>query len=171
VIILTPLLMALFYAIHVHYRELAKQLSLENLKGVTKPFRNRVIMPISGVHCGTLVALRYARHLSDDITVIHVSIDQEETEKIQSKWAVWGEGVRLMVLHSPYRLFIEPLLNYIDQIDELRQPGETITIVVPQFVPKHWWTNALHMRTANNLRKALLERENIVITEVPYQVK
>ncbi len=81
-----------------------------------------------------------------------------------------GRGVRLVVLNSPYRLFLEPLLDYIEKIYSTRQPGETITIVIPQFVPKHWWTNFLHMRTAETLRKALLNQENIVITEVPYQV-
>jgi amino acid transporter len=170
VILLTPILMAIFFAIHVHYRNLAKQLSLGNGKKAIRNRRNRVVMPISGVHCGTLAALHYARGISDDITVIHVSIDPQETEKVESKWAEWGEGVRLVVLNSPYRLFLEPLLDYIDKLDLTRQPNETITIVVPQFVPKHWWTNALHMRTAETLRKSLLNRNNIVITEVPYQV-
>jgi amino acid transporter len=170
VILLTPILMGIFYAIHVHYRNLARQLSLDNLIAAPRNRRDRVIMPISGVHRGTLTALHYARRLSDDITVVHVSIDQQESEKVESKWSIWGEGVRLVVLNSPYRLFLEPLLEYIDKLDMTRQPNETITIVVPQFVPRHWWTNMLHMRTAETLRKALLNRNNIVITEVPYQV-
>lgn len=170
VIGLTPLLMAIFYSIHMHYRNLAHQLSLENLKFPVKRTRNRVIMPVSGVHRGTLAALRYAKQLSDDITVIHISIDPEEAKKVESKWAVWGDGVRLVVLNSPYRLFLEPLLDYVEKIYSSRLPGETITIVIPQFIPKHWWTNFLHMRTAETLRKALLNQENIVITEVPYQV-
>jgi len=81
-----------------------------------------------------------------------------------------GEGVRLVVLDSPYRLLIEPLLAYIQQIIAIRQPNETLTIIVPQFVPKHWWANALHAQTALALRMALLFRRGIVITEVPYQV-
>ena len=83
---------------------------------------------------------------------------------------MWGNGVRLVILHSPYRLFIEPLLSYIDCLDEISLPNELITIVVPQFVPKHQIANLLHARTADTLRKALLNRRNIVITEVPYQV-
>jgi hypothetical protein len=81
-----------------------------------------------------------------------------------------GDGVRLVILNSPYRLFLEPLLEYIDKIDVTLRGDETITIVVPQFIPKHWWNNFLHTRTAEILRKVLLQRENIVITEVPYQV-
>ncbi len=91
VIVLTPILMAIFYSIHMHYRNLAHQLSLENLKIPVKRTRNRVIMPVSGVHRGTLAALRYAKQLSDDVTVIHISIDPIELKKVESKWAVWGE--------------------------------------------------------------------------------
>jgi len=105
------------------------------------------------------------------VTAVHISIDQAETEKVKKKWLVWGDGVRLVVLQSPYRLFLEPLLVYIDKLAITQGPNDLITIVVPQFIPKHWWTNFLHTRTAETLRKALLHRENIVITEVPYQVK
>jgi hypothetical protein len=117
-----------------------------------------------------LAALRYAESLSDDITAVHVSIDEEETAKLQQKWETWGNGVRLVILDSPYRLMIEPLLDYIQDLDQQRQPNEMITIVVPQFVPRRFWTNALHMRTADTLRKVLMGQKDIVIVEVPYQV-
>ena len=127
-------------------------------------------MPISGVHRGTLAALRYARALSDDVTAVYVSIDPAETERMQRKWDLWGEGVRLVILSSPYRLLLEPLLAYIEEIATQRQPNETITIVVPQFVPRRWWRNFLHSQTATLLRLALLFKRGIVITDVPYQV-
>jgi amino acid transporter len=170
VIILTPLLVAIFFSIHHHYKNLAKQLSLENRQTRRFISRNRVIMPISGVHSGTLAALQFATSLSDDVTAVHISIDPVETAKVKAKWENWGDGYRLVVLNSPYRLFLEPLLEYIDKISAIQAPNELITIVVPQFVPRHWWTNFLHMRTAESLHKALLHRKNIVITEVPYQV-
>jgi hypothetical protein len=129
-----------------------------------------VILLLGGVHRGSLAALRYARTLSDDITAVYVSIDPNEAAKIQKKWEIWGEGVRLVILDSPYRLFLEPLLEYIEEIDEQRQANEIITVVVPQFVPRHWWTRFLHARTADTLRKVLLNRTEIVITEVPYEV-
>lgn len=171
VVMLTPLLVTGFFAIHHHYKGLAKQLSLENHVVPKRIIRNRVIMPIGGVHNGTLMALKYARTLSMDVTAVHISIDAKETDKIEQKWNHWGDGVRLIVLHSPYREFLEPLLEYIDQITDVTSPNEVITIVVPQFIPKKWWTRFLHTRTAETLRKALLARENIVILEVPYQLQ
>lgn len=170
IIILIPFLVIIFSQIHRHYQRVAVSLSLDNSPARRQFSRNRVIMPISGVHNGTLAALHFARSLSDDITVLHVSIDPIETSKVKAKWEIWGEGCRLVVLDSPYRLFLEPLLEYIDKISAILAPNEIITLVVPQFIPKHWWTSFLHMRTADTLRKALLNRRNIVITEVPYHI-
>ena len=170
VVILIPSLVGIFLMIHQHYKNLASQLTLEKHIPSGRISRLRVIMPVSGMHRGTVAALRYARTLSDDVTAVHVSIDEKETVKLEEKWENWGEGVRLVVLNSPYRLFLEPLLEYIDKVDVTLRGDEAITIVVPQFIPKHWWNNFLHTRTAEMLRKVLLQRDNIVITEVPYQV-
>ncbi|NPV77815.1 MAG: APC family permease [Anaerolineae bacterium] len=170
VIILIPFLVTIFTSIHRHYQNVAKALSLEKFTDKTWVKRHRVIILVGGVHRGSLAGLRYARMLSDDITAVHISIDAEETERIKKKWEKWGEGVRLVILESPYRLFLEPFLEYIDQIDAQRHPNELITIVVPHFVSRRYFSNLLHARTANTLREVLLHRKEIVITEVPYEV-
>lgn len=171
VIILIPILVVIFSNIHKHYQMLAKSLSLDRFGPPPPIARHRVILPISTVHRGTIAALRYAHTLTDDITAVHVSIDHDEALRVEAKWEEWGEGYRLVILESPYRVFVEPLLSYIEEIAAARQPNEIITIVVPQFVPRHWWANALHTQTAVSLRLALLFRKNIVVTDVPYQVE
>ena len=171
VIFSTPALVGVFFAIHRHYQELARNLSLEDYGLPPMGRRNRVILPISGVHRGTLAALRYARSLSDDVTAVHVTLDPAEAERVRGKWETWGEGVRLVILDSPYRLLLEPLLTYIEEILSRRQPNDTVTIVVPQFVPRRWWHNLLHTQTALLLRLALLFRPGLVITDVPYHVE
>ena len=172
VLILIPLLVAIFFTIHHHYKDLASHLTLDKFSGLpARRTRHRVILPVSGIHQGALEALRYAKLLSDDVTAIHVSIDPAETEKVQKKWKIWGEGTRLIILDSPFRLFIEPLLEYIREIVDNRQPNETITIVVPQFIPSKRWHQALHMRTADFLRQELLSKPGVVVTDVPYQVR
>jgi hypothetical protein len=171
VLVLIPMLVFFTSRMHGHYQELAAQLSLDDYLPGVPPRRHRVIVPIASVHQGTLQALRYAQLLSPDITVVHVSIDPADTEKVKRKWEIWGEGVRLEVLESPYRALLEPLLAYIAEIAALRQRDETLTIVVPQFVSKHWWNNLLHTQTATWLRLALLFRPGIIITDVPYQVE
>ena len=170
VVLLVPALVFIFLRIHHHYKDLAKNLSLEAYGTPPRPPRHRVILAIGGVHRGSLAALQYARTLSTDVTAVYVSVDPIEAERVQHKWDEWGEGIRLVVLDSPYRLLIEPLLDYIEEIAASRQPNEVITIVVPQFVPRSWWHNALHTQTALMLRMALLFKPGIVITDVPYQI-
>src|SRR5215208_7246982 len=172
VLIIIPVLVKIFFTIHHHYKDLASHLTLDKFSGLpARHTRHRVIMPVSGIHQGTLEALRYAKLLSDDVTAVHISMDPEETQKVQRKWKTWGEGTRLVILDSPFRLFVEPLLQYLEEIIDKRQPNETITIVVPQFIPSKRWHNALHMRTANVLRQELLSKPGVVVTDVPYQVR
>jgi len=171
VLLLIPTLVVIFLTIHRHYQNLAARLSLRKYAAPPRISRHRVIMLVSGVHQGTLAALRYARLLSDDISAVHVSTNPDEAEKVRQAWEAWGNGVRLVILDSPYRLLLEPLLEYIDQIDARRQPNEIITIVVPQFIPQHWWHNLLHTQAAFLLRIVLLFRPGIVITDVPYQIE
>ena len=171
VLIIIPVLVKLFFTIHGHYKDLAAHLTLDQFRGLpARQTRHRVIMPVSAIHQGTLEALRYAKLLSDDVTAVHVSIEPDEAAKVQKKWKTWGEGTRLIVLDSPFRLLIEPLLEYLEELIDRRQPNETITIVVPQFIPSKRWHNALHMRTADYLRQELLSQPGVVVTDVPYQV-
>ena len=170
IILVIPTLVIIFFGIHNHYKKLADRLSLENFRSTPRILHHRVLVLIAGVHRGSLIALTYARSLAVDVTAVHVSVDEEEAHKVREKWSEYGEGTRLVVLESPYRLLIEPVMQYINALLEGRKPGEMITIVVPQFVPAHWWENLLHNQTALMLRFVLLFKPGLVIVEVPYQV-
>jgi hypothetical protein len=104
VLILIPALVVVFSLIHAHYKDLARRLSLENYGAPARIARHRVILLVSGMHRGTLAALRYALTLSEDITAVHVSMDPAEAEKVKQKWETWGDGLRLVILDSPFRL-------------------------------------------------------------------
>jgi amino acid transporter len=169
IITLIPILVTVFFAIHHHYKALAHKLSLDHYSGI-RVDHQRVVVLIAGVHRGSLAALAYARSLSTDVTAVHVSTDPVESKKVREKWAMYGEGTRLVVLDSPYRLLIEPLLDYIEKLLAIRARNEVLTIVVPQFVPSHWYENLLHNQTASLLRLALLFKPGLVILEVPYLV-
>ena len=171
ILLLIPGLVALFLAIHRHYAQLAISLSLEDYGAPPIVRRHRIVVPVSGVHRGTLAALDYALSISPDVTAVHVSIDPAEADKVREKWERWGNGVRLLIIESPYRVLLEPLLQYVEHLAAHRQPNEIITIVVPQFVPKVWWHNLLHTQTAVLLRLALLFRRGVVVTDVPYQTE
>jgi amino acid transporter len=171
IVLLLPAVVTSFFAIHRHYVHLAQDLSLDNYGQPPPARRHRVIMPVSAIHQGTLEALDYALTLSRDVTAVHISTDPDQTRKLQHKWEGWGKGVRLVVIDSPYRTFLEPFLEYVNELSAILQPNERLTIVVPQFIPKHSWHNLLHTQTAFWLRFVLLNKRGIVITEVPYQVR
>jgi hypothetical protein len=171
VVLLVPILVIGFTAIQRHYTGLARQLSLDNYHSRHRVTRYRVILPISGVHQGSLTGLHFARSFSSDVTALYVSMDPEEAKRIKTKWDVYGEGVRLLVLESPYRLLLEPVLEYIESLSKIIQKDEVILVVVPQFVSRRWWTGILHNQTAFMLRLGLLLRPGVVIIEVPYQVE
>jgi hypothetical protein len=170
IILLVPLLVTTFFSIHRHYHKLAGKLSLDNYQPHQRISRHRIIVLIAGVHRGSLQALSYAESLGPDVTAVHVSIDEKETDKVRQKWNIYGNGTRLVILESPYRQLVEPIIEYINKLLSVQQPNELLTIVVPQFIPSHPWENLLHNQTALLLRSALGSKQGLVVVEVPYQV-
>lgn len=170
VVVLIPIIVAIFLLIHGHYKETAAQLSLDDYGAPPHIRRHRVVVPVAGVHRGVVEALNYARSLSNDVTAVYVETDPVETAKVRAKWNKWGDGVRLVVLASEYRSIIEPLIHYLDRIDA-RQPDDVITVVMPQFLASRWWHNILHNQTALLVRLALIFRRGLVVTDVPYRLK
>ena len=98
----------------------------------------------------------------------HIALDQAEESKLRDRWETWGDGVRLVLIPSPYRALIEPMVGYIRNVAAQRQTGDILTVVVPEFLPEKPWQNILHMQTVFFLRLGLLGLRNIVIIEVPY---
>jgi amino acid transporter len=170
VVVLIPFLVYIFYRIHVHYIHVADQLSLEHPSHQRHIRRHRVIVPIGGVHQGVLLALNYALSLSADVTAVHVAISPEEAASIREKWEKWGSGVRLVVIESPFRDTIGPLIQYIEQIESHQGPDDVLTIVMPHFVSAKWWQTFLHNQTALAIRLAFLFRKSTVVADVPYRL-
>jgi hypothetical protein len=170
IVLLLPALVACFYLIHRHYQTVSGNLSLDDYGQPVSSRRHRILVPVAGIHRGTLQAIDYALSISPDVTAVHISTDASQTEQVQQKWNKWGNGVRLVVIESPYRAFLEPFLDYVDGIHSVLQPNERMTIIVPQFVPERWWHNILHEQTAFWLRFALLSKKGIVVSEVPYLI-
>jgi hypothetical protein len=170
VMVLLPIFAVLLLRIHGHYRRTAQSLSLEAFSSASRPHNPVVVMPIGGVHRGVLKALEFARSLSPDVTAVHVETSSEEGQKVREKWEKWGDGVRLVTLKSPYRSMVSPLLEYLNQVRDERQRDDVITVVLPQFVPAHWWENLLHGQAAWLIRLALLFREEYIVIDVPYHI-
>ncbi len=125
------------------------------------------------MHRGVVRALQYVKTLAGpDVTVraVYVETDPARTARLEERWGQWGLGVPLVVLTSPYRSLLRPFLDYIDKIQS-RDEDQMVTIVVPEFLPRHWWQHILHNQTALIIKAALLFRRNTVVADVPYLLK
>lgn len=171
VFIVVPVFITVFLAIHRHYEHVAAQLSLEAYGGPA-PLRNVVLVLVGDLHRGVVRALAYAKLLSPEARAIYVETDSERTRKLEEKWVTWGNGVPLIVLTSPYRSLLAPLLEYVDRLQKVDESGidTMITIILPEFVPARWWQHLLHNQTALLVKGALLFRKNVVVTDVPYHL-
>ncbi len=171
VVVVIPVLVATFLAMHRHYEEVAETLTLEGLEGPPE-FQHTVLVLVGDVHRGVVRAVQYARTLAPTATVraVYVETDPARTPKLEEKWGMWGLGVPLVVLTSPYRSLLRPLLDYIEHI-QARGEDQMVTIVVPEFLPRHWWQHFLHNQTALLVKGALLFRKNTVVADVPYLLK
>ena len=171
VVVVIPILVATFVIMHRHYAEVAHELSLEGYDGPPK-FQHTVLVLIGDVHRGVVRAVQYARTLAPTAVVraVYVETDPARTSRLEERWGKWGLGVPLIVLTSPYRSLLRPLLDYLDQIQS-RGEDQMVTIVLPEFLPRHWWQHVLHNQTALLVKGALLFRKNTVVADVPYLLK
>jgi amino acid transporter len=170
VVVVVPLLVFMFRAIHKHYVGVAKQLSTEGLEEL-RPIKHAVIVPISGIHRGVVAALQYAKSIAPDrVQAVYVDFDEEATAKLREKWERWGAGVKLVVLPSPYRELTRPLLRYIARL-ERKNSNDVVTVLLPEFVPAKWWQHLLHNQSSLMLKGALLFKEGVIVISVPYHLK
>jgi len=181
VIFLLPICVLFFHAIKSHYAAVADQLSLEGLSpeewgDLASRRRHKVVVPVSGIHRGTLPALRFARSLSKDVTAVMVDVEPEVTAGVRDKWLAWGQDIPLVVLESPYRSTIGPLLDYLADLDR-REPDRGLAVVVlPEFVTATRWHSLLHNQTAQLVKKILVYQrghtaKDRVIIDVPYHLR
>ena len=171
VVLVIPILVASFLAMRRHYEEVALGLSLEGFDSPPE-FQHTVLVLIGDVHRGVVRAIQYARTLAPTAAVraVYVETDPAQTARLEEKWARWGLGVPLVVLTSPYRSLLRPLLDYIDHIQS-RGDDQMVTVVLPEFLPRRWWQHILHNQTALLVKGALLFRRNLVVADVPYLLK
>jgi amino acid transporter len=138
--------------------------------GVSAGRPQTVIVPVERIDRAVLRTIAYARTLSSNATAIHVTDEREEAEELRRLWDESVPDVPLIVVESPYRSLVEPLLAYLEALDRT-QPNQMVTVVLPEFVPKHFWQRFLHNQLSLRLKKALLDRTNTVIVDVPYHLR
>jgi len=176
-LVLIPCLAFFFIKIKAHYTEVAHELTLHGLPPSLRPAPPlRLVIPISGLHRAVIDAVNYARSISDNITVLFIEIEPGGGEQIQAKWEDWFPDLPLVVVPSPYRSIVGPLLEYLDRYDTECNDGQLAAVVLPEIVPAKAWQAFLHNQTALMVKTALLYRRRVrgfqrVIIDVPFHLK
>jgi hypothetical protein len=169
IMLLIPILVVFFRITIAHYNAVAAQLTLTDFVPEVR-HHNAVLVPIGGVQRAVVQAIDYARSLSTDVRALYVDVDQTATEQLRRDWERWGRGVPLVVLASPFRSLMEPLLEYIEELERQR-PGDYVTVVLPEFVPARWWHHLFHNQRALLIKGALLFKPNTIVTSVPFHLE
>lgn len=171
VVVMIPAIVFVFFRIHKHYLAIGKELTLIGQQPQPmQKIKHTVVVPVSGIHQGVLQAIQYALSISSDVRACYVELDSTATERIQEQWETWAPGVPFVVLKSPYRSVIEPLIKYIDDVEEISH-DDMVTVVIPEFVTSKWWHQLLHNHTAIFIRAALMFRQRKVVTSIRYHLK
>jgi len=169
VIAAIPLIVLLLRRINTHYRSVSKQLSLDGYRPA-QALRHHVFVLAPDIHRGVIPALQYARSISEDAKAIHVSIDPSREARVRERWMQWSRGIPLIVLNSPFRSLLDPIVAHVDKLQK-QEPNSLVTIIVPEFVPGGWFPKLLHGQAGLLLTVRLRLRRGVVVVSVPYHIE
>ena len=173
VVVLIPILVSIMLFIRREYDDQERELHVREDIVVEGPHREqRVVIPVNGINRAVIQAVNFGRTMSRDVRAVFVTEDHEHGEAVRERWERQIPGVPLVIVESPYRAVITPVLAYLDVLDQAWPPDKEapITIVVlPEYVARHWWERLLYNQTAKRLKAAILGREHTVIADVPYR--
>ena len=173
VLLLIPVLMAVMLFIKRQYTSSAEQLEVKPDVLIPGPHREeRVIIPVPGINRAVVQAVNVGRSVASDVLAVLVSDNPEEAARVRERWEKQMPEVPLVIVESPYRSIVNPLLAYLDVLDDMWPSDKQAPItfvVIPEFVARSWWERILYNQSANRLRRALLGRPHTVVVNVPYR--
>jgi len=170
VMLLVPILMWLLWGIRSHYQRVEAALQLDRIpEGRERADEPIVIVPIARLDKAARQAIAFGRSVSDDAVAVHITNDPAAADEIRERWPEWAGATDLVVVESPYRALIGPLLAYMDALQK-QDPDRPILVVLSEVVPKHWWENLLHNQTSLRLKLRLFGRRNTIVADVPYHI-
>jgi amino acid transporter len=170
VIIMAPMLIVLMLAIRSHYRSMSRQLDAAADPADDLEPDPIVIVPLARLDRPARRALAFARTISPHATAVHITNDPHTAEQLREDWPSLGGRMELVVVESPYRALVGPLLRYMDALQTLH-PDRPIVVVLADVVPRHWWENLLHNQTSLRLKLRLFGRKNTIVADVPFHLE
>lgn len=170
IFIFLPLVVYVFMRIHRHYCNIADELRIDIKLDKPAHKGNTIVIPVAGITRVVMNTISYAQTMSDHVVALYIGFDDESIRKMEQKWEEWNPGVRLVVIKSRYRSIMGPLKRFIDTVEWKTAETDHITILIPQFITKHWWQNVLHNQTSFMIRAYLINYKDVIVTTVPYHL-
>jgi amino acid transporter len=171
VAVVIPLLVGMMLFINRHYRASAESLAVK-AEGVlpARRRRERAIVPVPGIDRAVVQAVNVARSMADEVRAVIVSESPADALALRDEWDARVPEVPLDIVESPYLALAEPMVAYLDSLDEGVPDGDApVTFVIlPTFVARHWWERPLYNQSTRKLRAALIGRPHTVVVDVPY---
>jgi hypothetical protein len=162
--------MVFLSGIRRHYRNLDERLALERIPaGKEVAAEPIVIVPVARLDRTARQAIAFANSISKNATAVHITNNPESATELRERWPEWAGSTELVVVESPYRALVGPLLRYLDAL-QAQDPGRPVLVVLSEVVPRHWWENLLHNQTALRLKLRLFTRPNTIVADVPYHL-
>jgi amino acid transporter len=168
VVLIIPLIILMLRKIHAHYVAFEREIRYVGHAPLMF-LHHTVVVAVNGITKPVAGALVYATTISEDVRAAYVEVDQDAARELSSEWEEWDIGVELVILPSPYRSVIRPLVDYVKNLTHGGQ-SDLVTVIVPEIVPHKWWEYLLHNKTALYIRTAFLFKPNVVVTAVPYRL-
>ena len=173
VLVLIPILVGIMSFIGRQYDAQEEELRVREDGILPGPHREqRVIIPVNGINRAVVQAVNFGRSVAPDVRAVYVTDDLEKADALRERWERQLPDVPLVIVESPFRAVISPVVAYLDILDQAWPPDKEapVTIVVlPEYIAKHWWDRVLYNQTAKRLKAALVGREHTVIADVPYR--
>lgn len=173
ILIFVPILVFGFHRINQHYEAVGPQLRASKSEPVIPIEGNIILVPVAGITKVVENSLNYAKSLSvGQIIAVHIAFEKEDEKIFEEKWKTWYPDIRLVTLRSQYRSIIQPLSKFVDTIEHKASASNySVTVLIPQFIPKKSWHNVLHNQSSLLIRNFLIYRKNVIVITVPYQLK
>ena len=172
VILLIPIIVFQFIRIHHHYVAFGKELNAasDTCDSIVPNGKNRVIIPVSGLHKGVIQAIRYGQTISTDVEICMVETDSTACDRVRERLKEISPTTKLAILPSPFRSVLMPLIDHIEAVQKM-SPEDFVTVLIPEFVTAKWHHQFLHNQTAFFIRAALVGQKRVIVSSIRYYLK
>jgi amino acid transporter len=169
ILIVVPLLVMAMLMVRREYRDAELELYVKPDVRIGPPSRRqRVVVPIQDMRRDVIQAIKFGFTMADRVVAVHVTDDLEAAARLRERFERQVDGVDLVIVDSPYRELVQPLIRYLE-ISAAKDPSTVTIVLVPERIIRHWWERLLYNQNAHRIRDALTGHPGILVADIPFR--